>query len=205
MRKIFFILSFLAIISPAFSGGVDTKSDSLRKDALLVYMETNDYIRKEIPYVNYVRDIRDASVYILTSKQRTGAGGNEFTYFLVGQNENAGMYDTLSFVSAPDATYDEIRLQEVNTLKLGLMRYIAKTPLAKYIQINFTEPISETVSTDKWDSWVFKGQLSGWFNGQQTSYFEQYLWKFYSKQGYRGMENKSESKIQLRHREIYHR
>ncbi len=49
------------------------------------------------------------------------------------------------------------------------MRYIAKTPLAKYIQINFTEPISETVSTDKWDSWVFKGQLSGWFNGQQTT------------------------------------
>ena len=78
------------------------------------------------------------------------------------------MYDTLSFVSAPDATYDEIRLQEVNTLKLGLIRYIAKTPLAKYIQINFTEPISETVSTDKWDSWVFKGQLNGWFNGQQT-------------------------------------
>jgi hypothetical protein len=169
MRKIFFILSFLAIISPAFCGGVDTKSDSLRKDALLVYMETNDFIRKEIPYINYVRDIRDASVYILTSKQRTGAGGNEFTYFLVGQNENAGMYDTLSFVAAPDATYDEIRLQEVSTLKLGLIRYIAKTPLAKYIQINFTEPISETVSTDKWDSWVFKGQLSGWFNGQQTT------------------------------------
>ena len=115
MRKTFFILSFLAIISPAFSDGIDTKSDSLRKDALHVYMEmndnkTNDYIRKEIPYINYVRDIRDASVYILSTKQRTGAGGNEFTYFLVGQNENAGMYDTLSFVSAPDATYEEIRI-----------------------------------------------------------------------------------------------
>ena len=100
--------------------------------------KTNDYIRKEIPYVNYVRDIRDASVYILSTKQRTGAGGTEFTYFLVGQNENAGMYDTLSFVSAPDATYEEIRQQEVNTLKLGLMRYIAKTPLAKYVQISFS-------------------------------------------------------------------
>ena len=130
--------------------------------------KTNDYIRKEIPYINYVRDIRDASVYILSTKQRTGAGGTEFTYFLVGQNQNAGMYDTLSFVSAPDATYDEIRLQEVNTLKLGLMRYIAKTPLAKYVRISFSEPISETVSTDKWNNWVFKTQLSGWFEGQQT-------------------------------------
>ncbi|MBK8883762.1 MAG: hypothetical protein IPN67_15710 [Bacteroidales bacterium] len=168
MRKAIFLLTFLGIMSSAFSGGIDTKSDSLRKDALLVYMEANDYIRKEIPYVNYVRDIKDASVYVLSTRQRTGAGGTEFTYFLVGQNENNGMYDTLSFISAPDATYDEIRLQEVNTLKLGLMRYIAKTPLAKYIQISFSEPISQTVSSDKWDSWVFKGQLSGWFNGQQT-------------------------------------
>jgi hypothetical protein len=173
MRKIIFLLTFLTVISPAFSGGLETKSDSLRKDALLVYMETNDnktndYIRKEIPYINYVRDIRDASVYILSTRQRTGAGGTEFTYFLVGQNSNAGMYDTLAFVSAPDATYEEIRLQEVNILKLGLMRYIAKTPLAKYVKISFTEPISETVSTDKWDSWVFKAQLSGWFEGQQT-------------------------------------
>jgi hypothetical protein len=168
MRITISLLTFLAIISPAFSGGLDTKSDSLRKDALLVYMETNDFIRKEIPYVNYVRDIRDASVYILSTKQRTGAGGTEFTYFLVGQNENSGMYDTLSFVSAPDATYDEIRLQEVNTLKLGLMRYIAKTPLAKYIQISFSEPIAQTVSSDKWDSWVFKAMISGWFEGQQT-------------------------------------
>ena len=173
MRKVLSLLTFLAVISPAFSGGLETKSDSLRKDALHVFMETNDnktndYIRKEIPYINYVRDIRDASVYILSTKQRTGAGGTEFTYFLVGQNQNAGMYDTLSFVSAPDATYDEIRLQEVHTLKLGLMRYIAKTPLAKYIQISFSEPISETVSTDKWNNWVFKTQLSGWFEGQQT-------------------------------------
>ena len=173
MRKVLSLLTFLAVISPAFSGGLETKSDSLRKDALHVFMETNDnktndYIRKEIPYINYVRDIRDASVYILSTKQRTGAGGTEFTYFLVGQNQNAGMYDTLSFVSAPDATYDEIRLQEVNTLKLGLMRYIAKTPLAKYVRISFSEPISETVSTDKWNNWVFKTQLSGWFEGQQT-------------------------------------
>ena len=70
MRKTIFFLSFLAVISPAFSDGVDTKSDSLRKDAFLVFMETMiikpvTYIRKEIPYINYVRDIRDASVYIL--------------------------------------------------------------------------------------------------------------------------------------------
>ena len=54
---------------------------------LIVFMEATDYIRKEIPYVNYVRDIKDAGVYIISTSQRTGSGGLEFTYFLVGQHE----------------------------------------------------------------------------------------------------------------------
>ncbi len=170
MNKIIFTIIFLSVFSQAFSGGIDSKPDSLRKDAIHVYMEANDYIRKEIPYVNYVRDIKDAGVYIISTKQRTGSGGTEFTYYLVGQNENAGMRDTLSFVSAPDATYEEVRKKEVNTLKLGLIRYMVKTPLAQYIQISFSEPISATVSTDRWDSWVFRAQINGWFSGQQSYY-----------------------------------
>ena len=138
-------LSFICV----FAQEASTQSDTLRKDALNVFMETSDYIRKEIPYVNYVRDIKDAGVYIITTQQRTGSGGREFTYFLVGQNENGGMRDTISFVTSPDETQDEIRVKEVNTLKMGLMRYVAKTPLSKYMKISFTEPLSETVSSDK--------------------------------------------------------
>jgi len=37
-------------------------------------METSDYLRKEIPYVNYVRDIKDAGVYIISTVQQTGSG-----------------------------------------------------------------------------------------------------------------------------------
>ena len=55
------------------------------------------------------------------------------------------------------------------------MRYVAKTPLAKYMKINFTEPLSETVSTDKWNSWVFRGSLNGFLNGQK-SYKYSYLY-----------------------------
>ena len=145
-----------------------TKSDTLRKDALNIYMDASDYIRKEIPYVNYVRDIKDAGVYIISTIQRTGSGGSEFTYFLVGQNENAGMADTISFVTSPDETQDETRIKEVRTLKMGLMRYVAKTPLAKYMNISFSEPLSETVSSDKWNSWVFRASFNGWLNGEQS-------------------------------------
>jgi hypothetical protein len=147
---------------------MSSQSDTLRKDALNVFMDASDYIRKEIPYLNYVRDIRDAGVYIITTYQRTGSGGMQYTYFLVGQHQFAGMRDTISFVTTPDETTEGRRQKEVNTLKMGLMRYVARTPLAKYMRISFSEPLSETVSSDKWNSWVFRSSLNGYLNGQKT-------------------------------------
>ncbi len=168
MRKI--ILSLILALSffTSFSQEIPARTDTLRKDALNVFMEASDYIRKEIPYVNYVRDIKDAGVYIISTSQRTGSGGREYSYFFIGQKENAGMRDTLLFVTSPDETQDGIRVKEVKTLKMGLMRYVAKTPLSKYLNISFSEPMSETVYSDKWHSWVYKSSFSGWFDGQQT-------------------------------------
>jgi hypothetical protein len=168
MKRAILLISMALLFINAFPQEVATKSDTLRKDALNVFMEASDYIRKEIPYVNYVRDIKDAGVYIISTSQNTGSGGREFSYFLVGQNENEGMRDTISFVISPDDTDDERRISEVRTLKMGLMRYVAKTPLSKYMKISFTEPLSETVSTDKWNSWVFRSSLNGYLQGQKT-------------------------------------
>jgi hypothetical protein len=171
MRTI--ILSCLIILgSGSVSGQV--VADTLRKDALNVFMEASDYVRKEIPYVNYVRDIRDAGLYIISTSQRTGSGGVEYTYFFIGQNENEGMRDTLMFTSSPDDTSEIIRGNEVKTLKMGLVRYVARTPLSKYLSIGFSEPLSETVSTDKWNSWVFKTSISGYASGEK-SYKSSYL------------------------------
>ncbi len=164
------ILLTLILTAPIrlFSQIQESKTDTLRKDALKVFMESSDYIRKELPYVNYVRDIKDAGVYIIQTMQKTGSGGTEYTYFFVGQNEYTGMADTLKFVSSPDETVEEIRQKEVNILKMGLMRYVAKTPLSKYMKISFTEPLSATVATDKWNSWVFKASVNGFLQGQKT-------------------------------------
>ncbi|MEZ5070110.1 MAG: DUF481 domain-containing protein [Bacteroidales bacterium] len=162
-----FILAILALSATRLIAQDPVpEADSLRKDALNVYMETSDYVRRAIPYINYVRDIKDASVYIISNTQQTGAGGREYTYFLVGQHEFTGMNDTLSFSTAPDETMDGRRQKEIATLKMGLMRYVAKTPLSQYIDINFTQPMSETVTTDKWKSWVFEPSVSAFMMGQ---------------------------------------
>lgn len=167
-NTLIFLFSGIFIVLRTYAQEPENISDTLRSDALNVYMQTNDYIRKEIPYVNYVRDIKDADVYIISTSQRTGSGGYEYTYYLTGQHEFAAMSDTISCVTTSDATTDERRQKQISTLKMGLIRYIAKTPLAQYINISFTEPLSETVSTDKWNSWVFRTSISGSLNGRKS-------------------------------------
>jgi len=159
MKKAALILVILATGLYSYGQETETSVDTLRKDALNVFMEASDFVRKEIPYINYVRDIKDADVYIISTYQPTGSGGKEYTYYLTGQHAFAGKRDTLSFNTAPDETLDGTRQKEISTLKMGLMPYVAKTPLARYIHISFTEPLSETVSTDKWDSWVFSPEF----------------------------------------------
>jgi hypothetical protein len=183
MKRFILIAILLLPFLRGYSQETPSKSDTLRKDAINIFMESSDYIftesmdyiHREIPYVNYVRDIRDAGAYIIPTRQGTGSGGYENTFFIVGQHEFAGMRDTILFVTTPDETTEGYRQKMVKTLKMGLMRYVAKTPLARYMNISFSEPLSETISTDKWNSWVFRGSLSGYLNGQKT-----YKYKYFS-------------------------
>jgi hypothetical protein len=174
MKRSGLIITFTLFAITAFSQESGLTADTLRKDAVNVFMESTDFIRKEIPYVNYVRDIKDAGVYIISTEQNTGSGGKEYSYFFVGQNEYDGMDDTLSFTATPDETSEVTRQKSVNTLKMGLMRYVAKTPLSKYMKISFSEPLSETVSTDNWNSWVFRSSIYGFLQGEKT-YKQKYL------------------------------
>ena len=111
-------LTILSLIIGLYAYGQETNlaADTLRKDALNVFMDASDYTRKEIPYINYVRDIKDADVYIIETIQPTGSGGYEWTYYLVGQHDFAGKSDTLSFTIPPDETQDGRRKKEIATL-----------------------------------------------------------------------------------------
>ncbi|MBN2481805.1 MAG: hypothetical protein JXB19_08700 [Bacteroidales bacterium] len=168
MKNIIVLFAVIIIVLQTSAQVPAPASDTLRSDALNVYMQTSDYVRREIPYINYVRDLKDADVYIISTTERTGSGGYEYTYYITGQYEYDGMTDTIAFVTTPDETTEGRRQKEISTLKMGLMRYVAKTPLARYIIINFSEPLSETVSTDKWNNWVFRTSVSGYLNGQKT-------------------------------------
>lgn len=178
MYKFLITLSIVFLSFSIFAQETQEKTDTLRKDAIRVYMDANDFLKREIPFINYVRDINDAQIYIINAFEIAGSGGRKYTYFLVGQNEFAGMNDTVSVVTSPDDTQDQRRHKQASILKMALMRYVAKTPLAAYIDINFTKPIADEVTIDKWNNWVFKTRLSGRINEQQTTKSSEYNGSF---------------------------
>jgi len=173
MKRQFILFALLICsISLAFSQEETSQKDTLRKDALNVYMEASSYLKERIPYINYVRDRKVADLTIISTSERNGSGGTENYMFLEGQGKYSGMIDTLKYSSSPDETYEQIRAKEVKTLKMGLMRYVQKTPLAKFMDIRFSEPISSEVTTDKWNNWVFRISLSGFASGQSANKFQ---------------------------------
>jgi hypothetical protein len=90
-----------------------------------------DYIRKEVTFVDYVRNREDAEVHVLVTIQSTGGGGRQWTLKYIGLGARQGQDQTLVYNSPQTATSDEIRAGFVNIFKLGLVRYAATTPRGK--------------------------------------------------------------------------
>lgn len=127
-----------------------------------------NFIRDEVPYVNYVRDVKEAQLYILETRERTGSGGNKYTYAFVGQQEFLGVNDTLSYSSRPDDTRDYQRIWRTQMLKMGLMPYVAKTPLYSEVIINPTDAVERDVVEDNWNNWVFELEAEPDFEGEES-------------------------------------
>jgi len=145
--------------------------DSLQarlSDAPRVFLDCNrcdhDYIQTEITFVNYVRDRKQAQVHVLVTTQRTGSGGREYTLTFIGREKFIGMADTLKFVSGNTDTGNDIRQGYVTTLKLGLVRFAAKTPVAQQISISHQkQEVGASEVKDKWNHWVFRISARGFF------------------------------------------
>ena len=150
------------------------ENDSLlMQGAVKVYLDCEycslDYIKENVQYINYVRDRKEAELHILFTRQTTGSGGTEFTITFIGLNKFKGMDDTLIYVSRPDNTDDEIRIARLKIMEMGLMRYVAKTPIAQHIELDYSGGVSNDKVEDEWDNWVFNINFSAWMHGQETA------------------------------------
>jgi hypothetical protein len=172
--KIYLLLItiFLFCTAPVFSQEDQVDIKALKKQAPKVFIDCGicdiDYIRTEITFVNYVRDRKEAHIHILITTQRTGSGGREYTISFIGQHDFKDINDTHKYFSNKTDTEDEIREGLTKALKIGLMSYVAKSPIASRIKISYKDIEKPTIKTDKWNYWVFSASLGGRLGGEKS-------------------------------------
>ena len=130
-----------------------------------------DYYRTEITFVNWVRERQDAQVHLLITTQPTG-GGREFTLTFLGLERFTGVEDTLRHLSQASDTDDDVRKSLARTMRLGLVRFAARTPVGQRLEISYNAPAGAAAPVhDRWNNWVFSLGMNSNFFGERTYKF----------------------------------
>lgn len=147
----------------------------IKEDAPKVFIDCGycdmNYIKEQIPIVNYVRDRNDADVHILYTSQRTGSNGYDYTLYFIGQNEYANIKDTIKYTTFGTDSEDQSREKMVRALKLGLVKYVSKSKVADQMKISYKLPEMndrKVAEEDPWDFWLFKLSASGNMSGEKS-------------------------------------
>lgn len=123
------------------------------------------YIRREVPFVNWVRDREDAIVHVLVTDSRTAAGGREYSLSFLGLKQQEGTDQSLRYVAPPDYTDDEERDGLAGILKVGLLPYLAQSPVLSRLTVSYDRDVEDgdpqVAVDDPWDSWVFEIEGGG--------------------------------------------
>jgi hypothetical protein len=153
----------------------ETPADTVY-EALNVFLDCNarncdfDHFRREITWVNWVRDRRDAEVHLLVTDQRTGGGGRRYTLDYIGQGVFAGFEKSLSYTSNPTDTDAEVRERLTQTIALGLVQFVETTPVAPRLRVVYEAPEGALVQRedgDPWNLWAFRLSFDGSLEGEE--------------------------------------
>ncbi len=131
----------------------------------------HDYTVREIPFVDFTRDPNLAELHILVSFQHTGSGGHKFTVDFIGKEKFKGQDEQLEYISGESDTDELIRKGLTHVIKMGLMPYISKTPMASSIEIGYDEEKAKSFqerTRDPWNFWIFRIDFGGTLQAEES-------------------------------------
>ena len=177
MKKSCSLILLYFILIPLFTQSAiaqndELKSDTLRKNAVRIFLDCQscdmNYTREQISFANFVRDVKEAQVFILITEQRAGSGGTQYTITYQGLQIFKGINDTLVYTTNPDETSPVVREKKTNMLQMGLMKYAARTPLFSEIEIRHNTELEQEQVIDKWNNWVFVLSTEPQFQAEES-------------------------------------
>lgn len=122
-----------------------------------------DYFRREMPFLNYVRNRQDADLHILINSQNAGNGGRNFTIDIIGLRTLTGKNFEMEYQSSPFSSDDEVRFGLMQRIKTGILPFMVNSEMYKQIDILYRGDLEfvEEQLIDPWNLWVFRVSLDG--------------------------------------------
>ncbi len=141
-----------------------------------------DYLRRNVRFVDYVRDRSVADLHVLVTTQNTGGGGSAWVVKFIGLGRFQGIDRTSNFTTNQTATSDERRREFARIFRLGLVAYAADTQPAPQLDVTFRRPPPTpatpggpaTSTKDPWRKWVFRTSATSSLSGEASSEYKSY-------------------------------
>lgn len=170
--------ALVLLVVSSFGALGEVRAQNGQLESLEVFLDCRacdfSYIKREIAYVNYVRDRTEAHVHLLITSDRTGSGGRAYKLNFIGLKEFSALSDTLLYTSSGTDTGDERRTGLTRKIEEGLVRYVARTSISDRLEISVSgvredAPHTSNPEDDPWNSWLFGVSASGNYNAEETS------------------------------------
>lgn len=132
-----------------------------------------DHLQREIRFVEYVRDRRDADIHLLITGEVTGAGGRRFDLLFIGRRDFESVDEELHLSTSATDTDAEVRDGLTRLVGIGLLRYVSRTPTVRDIRLSYAPGEGGRVPArpedDPWKRWVFETKLSGSVSSEERT------------------------------------
>ena len=170
---ILFVLA--AVLLAGAPGAAAADRQSTTPGRVKVFLDCNgcyaDFLRTEVPFVDYVRDRTEADVHLLITRAETGSGGTEFTLAFIGAGRFPQVTETIRTVTGSSDPDDVVRHQIANALRIGLLRFVAREEVPRELAVTVRLGADEArpAAADRWSHWVFSLRGSASFDGEESS------------------------------------
>ncbi|MDA0194984.1 MAG: hypothetical protein O2887_06545 [Bacteroidetes bacterium] len=175
MRKFLVLLVVLGM----FPGFLCSHDLPKRIERLSIFVDCSNtwcdmnYIRTELPVIDYSRDRIASDIHVLLTSQNTGGGGRGYQLIMYGQKGFVGLIDTISFALEPNSTDFERRELIVNNLKIGIVPYLIRNGQTDIINVSYklkstSEKAKSDETNDPWNYWVYQIGGNGRVNLDQN-------------------------------------
>lgn len=132
----------------------------------------SEFIRKELTFVDHVRDSQSADIHALVTTDSTGGGGWNWKIAFIGQGRFAGHDETITFSTAQTDSPDDRRRVLLRWLKLGLATHAAIASGQADMDVTHAKAARDARTApirDPWNAWVFSLSTNGNLSGEASS------------------------------------